>query len=149
MHPALIELELLVGSCTKTLELVAACYTEGAVARHRGKSAELKHTHFTVGSLGFMADNRSMHPLGLCMDQAAAAKEPATDPASAAPIFGHRLLLPLLLLCLLLQFTCYFLLFLQYNIYMENFSDKKRFFFVTAGRWNKWMERQLIRKAAK
>ena len=38
-----------------------------------------------------MADNRQVYPLGLGMDQAAAAEEPAADPASAAPIFGHRL----------------------------------------------------------
>ena len=38
-----------------------------------------------------MADNRSVYPLGLGMDQAAAAEEPAADPASATPIFGHRL----------------------------------------------------------
>ena len=32
---------------------------------------------------------------------------------------------------------------------MENFSDKKFFFLVTSGRWNKCMERKIIRKAAK
>ena len=38
-----------------------------------------------------MTDSRPVYPLGLVMDQAAAAEKPAANPVSAAPIFGHRL----------------------------------------------------------
>ena len=53
--------------------------------------ASVSGPHFTVGPLGLMADSRPVYLLGLGMDHAAAAEEPAADPASAAPIFGHCL----------------------------------------------------------
>ena len=101
MHPALLELELLVDPCTKTLELVPLLpATRRGLLHVTGGRAQSCSTRtcereraalhsWTIGLL--MADNRPVHPLGLAMDQAAAAEEPAADPASAASIFGHRL----------------------------------------------------------
>ena len=70
------------GCCTSPGE-------ERRAAAHEGES--VSGPHFTVGPLSLIADSRPVYPLGLGMDQAAAAEESAADPASAAPIFGHHL----------------------------------------------------------
>ena len=70
------------GCCTSPGE-------ERRAAAHERES--VSGPHFTVGPLSLIADSRPVYPLGLGMDQAAAAEESAADPASAAPIFGHHL----------------------------------------------------------
>ena len=89
VHPALLELELLVDSCSKTLELVPSLH-EGGCCTSPGEErraaahgrASVSEPHFTVGQLGLMADSRPAFPLGSGMDQPACAEEPGDDPAS-------------------------------------------------------------------